>query len=126
MKNPLPALALKEIWVACCVVCSTGALAAPADDVKALLDQGKDREAYETGKAASDALGTPLFDFYFGIAALNAGVPGEGVLALERYLLQFPDNRSAQFQLARLVCYDDFPSASAEAKMRIRPHRRSW
>ena len=82
-------------------MCSAGALAAPADDVKALLDQGKDREAYETGKAASDALGTPLFDFYFGIAALNAGVPGEGVLALERYLLQFPDNRSAQFQLAR-------------------------
>ncbi len=75
--------------------------AAPADDVKALLEQGKDKEAYEAGKATPDALGTPLFDFYFGIAALNAGVPGEGVLALERYLLQFPDNRSAQFQLAR-------------------------
>lgn len=79
----------------------TVATAAPADDVKALLEQGKDRQAYEAGKAAPEALGTPLFDFYFGIAALNAGVPGEGVLALERYLLQFPDNRSAQFQLAR-------------------------
>lgn len=78
-----------------------GAEAAPADDVKALLEQGKDREAYATGKASPDSLGTPLFDFYFGIAALNAGVPGEGVLALERYLLQFPDNRSALFQLAR-------------------------
>jgi hypothetical protein len=77
------------------------AFAAPADDVKALLEQGRDRQAYEAGKAAPDALGTPLFDFYFGIAALNAGVPGEGVLALERYLLQFPGNRSAQFQLAR-------------------------
>ena len=81
--------------------CGTAVWAAPADDVKTLLDQGKDKEAYETGKAAPDALGTPLFDFYFGIAALNAGVPGEGVLALERYLLQFPDNRSALFQLAR-------------------------
>ncbi|MEO6018268.1 MAG: hypothetical protein ABIP46_13515, partial [Polaromonas sp.] len=80
---------------------STVASAAPADDVKALLEQGKDREAYEAGKATPDALGTPLFDFYFGIAALNAGVPGEGVLAIERYLLQYPDNRSAQFQLAR-------------------------
>lgn len=81
---------------------STGvAMAAPADDVIALLEQGNDREAYEIGKAAPEALGTPLFDFYFGLAALNAGVPGEGVLALERYLLQFPDNRSAQFQLAR-------------------------
>lgn len=77
------------------------ATAAPADDVKALLEQGKDKEAYAAGKASPDALGTPLFDFYFGISALNAGVPGEGVLALERYLLEFPDNRSAQFQLAR-------------------------
>ena len=75
--------------------------AGPAEDVKALLDQGKDREAYAVGKTAANELGNPLFDFYFGVAALNAGVPGEGVLALERYLLQFPDNRSAQFQLAR-------------------------
>ncbi|HYW55589.1 MAG TPA: hypothetical protein VE934_01400 [Polaromonas sp.] len=84
------------LWLAC-----TLATAAPADEVKALLEQGKDRQAYEAGKAAPDSLGTPLFDFYFGIAALNAGVPGEGVLALERYVLQFPENRSAQFQLAR-------------------------
>ncbi|MBC7720104.1 MAG: hypothetical protein H7Z77_10000 [Chitinophagaceae bacterium] len=101
MKNSSPSFILKAIWVACLSSCSAIALAAPADDVKALLEQGKDREAYEAGKASPDALGTPLFDFYFGIAALNAGVPGEGVLALERYLLQFPDNRSAQFQLAR-------------------------
>jgi hypothetical protein len=77
------------------------AAAAPADDIKALLEQGKDKDAYAAGKASPDSLGTPLFDFYFGVSALNAGVPGEGVLALERYLLQFPDNRSAQFQLAR-------------------------
>lgn len=83
-----------------CMACTLAA-AAPADEVKALLEQGKDRQAYELGKAATEALGTPLFDFYFGIAALNGGVPGEGVLALERYLLQFPENRSAQFQLAR-------------------------
>ena len=81
-------------------VCAA-AFAAPAEDIQSLLKLGKDREAYNLGKATPDALGTPLFDFYFGIAALNAGVPGEGVLALERYLLQFPDNRSAQFQLAR-------------------------
>ncbi len=101
MKISLSAFTPQVIWVACSVLCSAAAFAAPADDVKALLEQGKDREAYEAGKANPDALGTPLFDFYFGIAALNAGVPGEGVLALERYLLQFPDNRSAQFQLAR-------------------------
>ena len=61
--------------------------AAPADDVQNLLKLGKDREAYEMGKSTPDALGMPLFDFYFGIAEVNAGVTGDGVLALERYLL---------------------------------------
>jgi hypothetical protein len=89
------------LWSPGLCLCGGFAFAAPADDVKALLEQGKDKEAYEAGRAAPDSLGSPLFDFYFGIAALNAGVPGEGVLALERYLLQFPDNRSALFQLAR-------------------------
>lgn len=97
----LPSFAPSANWLLGLCLCGSGVLAAPADDVKALLEQGKDKEAYETGKATPDALGSPLFDFYFGIAALNAGVPGEGVLALERYLLQFPDNRSALFQLAR-------------------------
>ena len=95
------ALLSRAAWAALLFSGCAVALAAPADDIKLLLEQGKDREAYESGKAQPDALGTPLFDFYFGIAALNAGVPGEGVLALERYLLQFPDNRSALFQLAR-------------------------
>lgn len=80
---------------------AAAAQAAPADEVRALLEQGKDREAYQLGRAAPGELGNPLFDFYFGIAALNAGAPGEGVLALERYLLHFPDNRAARFQLAR-------------------------
>ena len=101
MKPVLSIFTLKEMWVACLYCFSTIALAAPADDVKALLEQGKDREAYEAGKATPDALGTPLFDFYFGIAAPNAGVPGGGVLAIERYLLQFSDNRSATAEAAR-------------------------
>ncbi len=91
----------RAAWAALLLSGCAAAVAAPADDIKSLLEQGKDREAYEAGKAQPDALGTPLFDFYFGIAALNAGVPGEGVLALERYLLQFPENRSALFHLAR-------------------------
>lgn len=76
-------------------------LAAPADDIKTMLDRGQAVEAYRFGKARPDQLGSPVFDFFFGIAAIDAGHPGEGVLALERYLLNFPDNRSARFQLAR-------------------------
>ena len=75
--------------------------AAPADDIKALLDQGSAAAAYAEGKRHPGQLGDPAFDFYFGIAAIDAGHPGEGVLALERYLLNFPDNVSARLQLAR-------------------------
>lgn len=75
--------------------------AAPADDMKTLLEKGLDKEAFQLGRDAPRLLGEPAFDYFFGIAAINAGSPGEGTLALERYLLHFPDNRSAQFHLAR-------------------------
>jgi hypothetical protein len=75
--------------------------AAPADDVKALLEQQKPLEAYGLARSNSGEMGNPVFDFFYGIAAIDAGHAGEGVLALERYLLRFPDNRSARFQLAR-------------------------
>lgn len=75
--------------------------AAPADEVKALVEANKPAEAYELGKKNEGSFGDPAFDFYFGIAAVDAGHAGDGVLALERYLLNFPDNVSARLQLAR-------------------------
>lgn len=78
-----------------------GAQAAPADDVKSLLDQGKPAEAYALGKQFPDQLGSPAFDFHFGIAAIDAGHAGEGVLALERYVTNFPDNQAGRLELAR-------------------------
>ncbi len=77
------------------------ALAAPADELKALLDQGKAAEAYALGKKYPDQLGSPAFDFSFGVAAVDAGHAGEGVLALERYIANFPDNQAARLELAR-------------------------
>ena len=38
-------------------LCSAAA-AASANDVKVLLEQGKDRQPYEAGKAAQEALGS--------------------------------------------------------------------
>ncbi len=75
--------------------------AAPADDVKSLVESNRSAEAYALGRQNPDSLGDPVFDFYFGIAAIDTGHAGEGVLALERYLLNFPDNVSARLQLAR-------------------------
>src|SRR3954462_12600836 len=78
-----------------------GLQAAPADEVKALLDQNKAAEAYALGKRNPDQLGNPDFDFYYGVAAVDAGHAGEGVLALERYVANFPDNQAARLELAR-------------------------
>lgn len=80
---------------------SLPARAAPEDDIRALMERNRASDAYQLGRQHPDRLGDPAFDFYFGIAALDAGAPGEGVLALERYVMTFPDNRNARFHLAR-------------------------
>jgi len=77
-------------------VAAAPALAAPADEVQKLLESGRSAEAYALGKSHPQALGKPEFDFYFGIAAIDTGHAGEGVLALERYIVQFPDNDRAR------------------------------
>ncbi len=87
--------------VAVAALAASVAHAGPAEDIKALVDQNKASEAYAFGSSHPDELGKPVFDFYYGIAAIDAGHAGEGVLALERYVLQFPDNTAARAQLAR-------------------------
>ncbi len=77
------------------------AVAATHDEIKSLLEAKQYQQAYALGSEHPDQLGQPIFDFYFGIAAIDSGVPGEGVLALERYLAKYPENRSARFHLAR-------------------------
>ena len=77
------------------------ALAAPADEVKALLEQRKPADAYALAKQHPGEIGNPGFDFYFGVAAIDSGHAGEGVLALERYVINFPDNLEARLELAR-------------------------
>ena len=79
----------------------TAALAAPADEVKALLEQRRPAEAYALAKQHPDEIGNAAFDFYFGIAAIDSGHAGEGVLALERYVINHPGNREARLELAR-------------------------
>lgn len=77
------------------------AWATPADDIRALLEQGRSAEAYALGQKHPGELGKPEFDFYFGIASTDSGHAGEGVLALERYVVQFPDNIRGRLELAR-------------------------
>lgn len=79
----------------------SAAWATAADEIRSLLEQNKAQDAYQLGRTSPELLGDPAFDFFFGIAAIDAGRPGEGVLALERYILVFPNNGDARFQLAR-------------------------
>jgi hypothetical protein len=76
-------------------------IAAPADDIKALAEKGDAKGAYELGKKHPEELGNPAFDFQFGVAAIDSGHAGEGVLALERYVVNFPENFNARLELAR-------------------------
>jgi hypothetical protein len=75
--------------------------AGPVDDIKALVDKGDAAAAYRFGRSHQDQFGNPAFDFYFGIAAIDSGHAGEGVLALERYTINYPENLSARLELAR-------------------------
>lgn len=75
--------------------------AAPVDDIKSLVEQGKAADAYQLGAKHSELLGQPDFDLAFGVAAIDSGHGGEGVLALERYIVNVPDNMNARLELAR-------------------------
>lgn len=75
--------------------------AATPEALKALLDQGKAEEAYRAGRQTPEQLGNPAFDFVFGVAAIHAGKATEGVLALERFLLAYPEAEAARVELAR-------------------------
>ena len=89
------------VLFACTMLLTSTIYAAPADEVRNLLEQGKPTEAYRVAKLSPGEFGNPQFDFYFGVAAVNSGKASEGVLALERYLLNFPDNQTARLELAR-------------------------
>jgi hypothetical protein len=95
---------MKQITSVAAVLILTAAfsaVAAPVDEVKALLDQRNAAAAYALAKQNPAEIGNPAFDFYFGIAAIDSGHAGEGVLALERYVVNFPNNLEARLELAR-------------------------
>ena len=59
-----------------------GAAAAPADELRKLLEPGKPDEACRVAKTTPDELGNLAFNFYFGVAAVNGGKASEGALSM--------------------------------------------
>jgi hypothetical protein len=80
--------------------------AAPIDDLRALVESGRSDEAYATFCSEPDVSTRPAgFDLWCGVAAVDLGRPGEGVLTLERHVLRFPDDVRARLELARAYFY---------------------
>ncbi|MGH8852300.1 MAG: surface lipoprotein assembly modifier [Casimicrobiaceae bacterium] len=101
-------------------------LAAPLDDLRAAVEAGDSAAAYAAYCATSaDATERPpSFDLWCGVAAVDIGRAAEGVLTLERYVLQFPDDARARLELARAYFYagDDVRSREEfEAVARSKP-----
>lgn len=111
---------------ACCLCFPDPAAAAPIDDLRIAVEAGDSAAAYSrycsTGIDAPER--APEFDLWCGIAAVDIGRSAEGVLTLERYVLQFPDDARARLELARAYFYagDDVRSREEfEAVSRAKP-----
>lgn len=71
------------------------------EQMKLLIEQRRPFEAYQLGLEATDLIGDPLYDYYFGVAAVDAGQALLGVLSLERFLLADTSNSLARLELGR-------------------------
>lgn len=70
--------------------------------MKDMFNKYQRHQAYEYASHYLDALeGDPYFDYYYGVSAIDAGFASEGVFALERVLMQFPQDHVARLELAR-------------------------
>ncbi len=68
----------------------------------ALVAANNTAEAYRYAKKhAVYQEGNPDFDLYFGISAIDTGQVSEGIFALERVLLIYPDDQLTRLELAR-------------------------
>lgn len=78
-----------------------------ADSLEELRDKVQDGEAQGAWAMAQrlepELAGDPDFDFYYGLAAMQAGSPNHAVYALERVLAQQPGNARVRLELARAL-----------------------
>jgi Surface lipoprotein assembly modifier len=101
-------------------------LGAPLDNLRADVEAGHSQAAYAANCTPASDTGsrTPQFDLWCGIAAVDIGRAGEGALAIERYVLQFPDDLRARLELGRAYFYanDDVRARQEfELVQRVKP-----
>lgn len=95
---------------------SVAAHAAPVDDAKELLRQGKAEQSVQLlerhlGQMSQDV----EFNYLLGISYLDAGKPGAAVFAFERALAVDPNHPQARAELARaLIALTEYDAARRE------------
>lgn len=71
-------------------------------DAERLIREGRAAEAYRLLAGNEAALaGTPLYDYLYGVAALDAGQPRVAIAALERAVANEPGSAAARLELGR-------------------------
>ncbi len=71
-------------------------------DARQLVAERRFDEAYRLLKPAEERYaGSAEFDYLLGVSALDAGHPADAVIALDRVLIQRPDNLPARAEIAR-------------------------
>jgi hypothetical protein len=106
-----------------CLLAPALAVSQPAgqtvlDEARQLIAANRAAEAYRllAGHEARLA-GQPLYDYLYGVAALDAGHGGDAVTALERLLVSDPSSASARLELGRAY-YETGDRAAAERQFR--------
>lgn len=70
--------------------------------LKTLVNTQNSQSAYTlAAQNRASYEGDPVFDLYYGMAAIDSGHVNEGVFALERVVYQQPNNHNARLELAR-------------------------
>lgn len=88
------------------------------DDARRLIGEGRAADAYRLLAANEIGLaGQPLYDYLYGVAALDAGHPAQAITALERVVANDPGSASARLELGRAY-YEAGNRAAAEQQFR--------
>jgi tetratricopeptide (TPR) repeat protein len=95
---------------------SASAAAAPLDEAKDLLRQGKAQQAMDLLEKQLPQMAQDVeYNYLLGIASLDAGKPGEALFAFERALAIDPNHPQARAELARaLIALTEYEAARRE------------
>jgi len=88
------------------------------DEARQLIAGNRTAEAYRLlARHEAGLAGQPLYDYLYGVAALDAGHAGDAITALERVLVNDPASPSARLELGRAY-YESGDRAAAERQFR--------